>query len=204
MLARGTWVAIVWPVRLAVACLVVCSLSLGGCSVFDQCSDGESICQGDQIRTCDTSDDLSADWRGLGANCAPGYCVEVSGPLRTAICSTTGAIDPRCATSGSFTGAICGGSDLVQCEDGTGYSLISGCDSGTCVAPDGWPSGGAFCAESSSRDPACNDAGYGSSCDEASVITCTDGYVSSRVACPPAAVPCVAYDAGPYAYCTGE
>jgi len=128
--SRGTLVAIAAGVlHLSAARLALVVLGLGvvssGCG--NECSGGESTCEGGQIHTCDTSDDLYADWRGLGANCRPGSCIDVTtdAGLRAATCSTTGQLDPRCDAVTSST-PVCSGSTTLVCA--YGYSTVTdGC-----------------------------------------------------------------------------
>ena len=129
-------------VHALVAVLAASVAALPGCG--DQCQAGEATCDGAQIRTCDTSDDLYADWRGIGPDCGSAACIELTiDGLREATCSTTGQPDPQCAgdSGASFCDAA---GEEVSCA--FGYSTIDDCASaGEACVPG--PYGDSYCSQ---------------------------------------------------------
>ena len=164
---------------LGVAITFACVSMVSGCG--DQCQADEAHCEGQQIRTCDTTDDIYADWRGLGENCGTGSCIDLTvGGLREAVCSTSGQADPQCEASAAPVFCNTAG-QRVSCNGV--YSMIEDCtaEGQFCIDAD---HDGVFCSVGAAPDPACVQDGP--DCDGDNVVDCYAGYVVGRVTCDPA------------------
>lgn len=158
----------------------------------DSCSLGESRCYENEARVCSGPGDTESGnhFNTLGISCQSSTCRDVmENGLRVAVCSTSGAKDPRCDTT---YGSICIGS-ATQLFCNHGYSAFEKQCAGTCVV--GEMTSGTFCAISGPKAPACA-GGPGPWCDGSSVVTCQEGYVTARSVCAGAGAKCAQITGG--------
>lgn len=159
-----------------VAILLLISLGVVGCG--DECHEGESECDGTQIRECDVSD---GGFRGLGDCCAGSTCRDViSGGDHVAVCSDSPELDPRCSTFG----IVCAdATTLLECS--YGYSRTIESCTGACVDPG---DGHAFCAQVAADSRCVGVPLYGTTCAENMLLTCDDGARLDQTACAAACI----------------
>lgn len=112
----------------------------------DECTEGERRCDGEHIASCGRGGDISGT-RSFSAwvfECGKDRCVDiVVDGLRSAVCSKTGELDPRCAGVAGVMSRICADpTTVLVCQSGYGSSeeICAGkCAVGergpACVAP---------------------------------------------------------------------
>lgn len=181
-------------------------LSASGCK-NDDCSPGESRCDGAGIVACGSPGDVSGSrgFTALSRGCGSERCLDVvENGARSAVCSTTGAKDPRCEAG--RRGAVCvDGRTLLVCE--LGYS--SGQRScGACIESPGSTTASAItiCAVEATENPVCKGASN-QACDKAAVVECLRGWVIVRRPCAGASPTCVLSDSASnvgHAYCARQ
>ncbi len=162
--------------------LMLVSLACLDCG--DECHEGESQCDGAQVKTCDEGDVGGNAFRGLGDCCAGSTCRDLmSGGDRVAVCSDSASSDPRCAALGTGFGTVCGDTTtLVGC--GYGYGRVVETCMDVCVDSG---DGKAFCAQAAS-DARCTGEGYGIICAGSTLLTCDSGARVDESACAAACV----------------
>lgn len=164
----------------------------------DSCTLGESRCYENETRICSGPNDteFGNHFNTLGVNCGAARCWDtVDQGLRVAVCSTTGAKDPRCS---SASGSICDGTTRLYCDHG--YSSFEKACAAKCVTS---VLGGTFCAISPEKVAACS-SGSGPRCDGSSVVTCQEGWATARSPCE-AGASCVTTNGWIHrAFCVGS
>ena len=164
------------------------------CSSDNDCSQGETRCDGHRILGCPTDYITSRTFEVPAGDCPDAQCVDTkSNGVRRAACSTSGAIDPRCA---GYTRATClDANTFLFCD--LGYSSQE--QSCSCVTGFG---GYAFCALAPTVDPKCHGE---SVCDGNTIVECNEGYATKRTNCEGEAPLCVRQSNGAHnAFCAKE
>jgi hypothetical protein len=159
--------------------VIMFSLGVAGCG--DDCHEGESECDGAQIRTCDEGDIGGYTFRGQGECCAGSTCIDAtSGSDRVAACSDSPSPDARCGMYGN----VCADpTTLLECR--YGYSRAVEACAGTCVDPG---DGHAFCAQVATDARCAGVTPYGSTCSGSTLVHCNAGALLDETACAAACV----------------
>ncbi len=177
-----------------IATLVPLAGLASGCT---ECKSGESRCDGQQILSCGPAGDVtpSTGFTQLSATCmAPDQCKDLMvGTERHAVCTATGAPDPRCA---SVDGVVCADSTTrLVCDEGFG-SFEQTC--GACVIVDRAPP---VCAVDADPPPACMGV-EGIACDGNTLLRCHRSLAIERTPCSGDSPTCVENSIDPpRAYC---
>ncbi len=161
-----------------------------GCSL-DECSDGESRCEGDvMLLSCGVVGNDISGKRSFHQRlpCKAGtHCIGTTkGGTGYAVCSATTAPDARCAGGSD---ARCAQNNLLQCDMGFSDGG-SPCDA-VCVQPQ---AGSGFCAVSKDPNTSCRlDASpHPTFCEADRVARCNEsGYVLKVEGCPSESPNCV-------------
>lgn len=151
------------------------------CSSADDCSQGETRCDGNRILGCPTDYITSRKFSVPAGDCGTAQCINtrLSG-VRSVACSTSGALDDRCAGK---DGPTCvNATTFLACEQG--YSSREA----TCACIATSFTARAFCALAPMPDPKCSGR---STCDGNAILECLDGYVVTRTPCEGDAPLCV-------------
>lgn len=165
----------------------------------DECVPGESRCDGAGINGCGSAGDTSTAryaFSTLNRGCGDAKCLDiVQSGKRVAVCTSTGAPDPRCPAD--KRGGYClDAQTLLVCYSGYS-SKEERC--GTCVP---LAIGGAFCSVDGSPNEACK-AGSPQGCDQNSVVSCVQEWVTKRSPCGPGSRCVATADSFQrHAYCT--
>ena len=172
-----------FPFRLRSALFVACLAALfaPGCSSADDCSQGETRCDGNRIEGCPTDYITSRKFSVPAGDCGAAMCINTrSGSVRRAACSTSGKLDDRCAGK---DGPTCANeTTFLDCQQGySSHEATCACNATSFTRR-------AFCALAPTPDPKCSGD---STCDGNTILECLDGYAIARTPCAGVAPLCV-------------
>jgi len=153
---------------------------LGACQAREECTSGESHCEGDVARHCSNrvENGNSSYWSWNDTPCGAGKCKsDTSG----AFCALAAEPDSRCDDPSS---TFCDGTAVNQCQSGYVVSSNDCASKGnTCVTPatarQPWLK--AMCATEPDPSPLCDRGNDG--CDGNDSYLCASGYVTERHSC---------------------
>jgi hypothetical protein len=159
------------PLAFAAGCFPGCFLGQ------NECEPGSpNHCEGNAIVTCEPPcSDIGCGAKIHRQPCDH-VCVEIDGDFP--VCVQSASKDSRC--KGGVSG-LCDHQELIACAGDYVREQVS-CPV-DCVEPS---TGGApFCALSQLRDPSCEGllSATGVACSGKTIVTCNDGFVTSRKAC---------------------
>jgi hypothetical protein len=185
------------------AALLACAAAVGaltGClGPADECKEGESRCDGNDVLFCvHECSDLScwSHWQGVDV-CGHDGTTCVAPPGLHAMCVESTAPDPACGTAA--TSSYCAGDGVASCTGGyrnrtiacgatdeAHEPLLSGGVGAThCIEPQ---SGATTCVPpGAAADPLCG-GGAAPRCDGNVLVECTAGLAVSRTACASCAI----------------